>query len=338
MSSSRKSFEDELDELFAQPLPGSSRQKSASPRPINAEQQKNTAPDLGDLQRNGSAGALPPRPPQHESTALDESATDSVATNLFNSAAASAPEIRLSAGSLMDHGNDDSFAPTQLQALDPMDSVEPFNVQQSAATNAKQGAAIATGVAGAQGPMVSSQWPSRASDRSSSKSKEPRGSSRTNSDMANNKPSGSGKLIWLALGAVVIVCGSAGAWLALQPSGDTVIQQRVSKPSSSDDIEKAQAVTGPQTAATEGVQAQAAPIDPAAEQSAAATPAIAATPEQASDPSVVLNSTPVAQIVVGSTLSDRPAQPVAAPSHTPARPVTTERRKPTARNLDSLLD
>ena len=137
---------------------------------------------------------------------------------------------------------------------------------------------------------------------------------------------------------MVIVCGSAGAWLALQPSGDTVIQQRVSKPSSSDDIEKAQAVTGPQTAATEGVQAQAAPIDPAAEQSAAATPAIAATPEQASDPSVVLNSTPVAQIVVGSTLSDRPAQPVAAPSHTPARPVTTERRKPTARNLDSLLD
>ena len=294
----RRSFEDELDDLFAEPLPGSSRRSPSRkdlPQGILGHAGKPTSQDLGEAQRL-----------RHDSTA--------------------APAIRLSTGSLMDHGDDDGFAPTELHAgptdMERVDSRSPLGT-------------------GWGGPAVPGQMQgggrSDANAARKSKSKSP---SAENQAARSVSASGNGKKIGLAVAALAIVAVCAGAWLALQPSSEALVQQRVNQPSgpgASSDEAKAQAVTGPLGA---GLASGIAPAGaPAQENGAAAT--ASASP---SDPLVVLPSAPVAQTVVGATLSDAPAAgitPVAAGAvrtPAPARVPVQERRKPQARNLDSLLD
>lgn len=267
-----KTFEDELDELFAEAPPASS--KSAAER-------------------------FPPTAKSRPAV-LDLDAQRPAAVDL------STPSINLSASSLIDTSHDDAlFAPTQLHSFE--DSEAPHRPAPDLRDLGMGAAASA----------VPKSGPVRASANADAGAR---------SRAKPQPPKASRKGPWLALVAVALIAVvGGGAWLALQPTKEKVVQQRV-QPSSSpsqEDIEKAQAITGPQV-----------PDAPPA----LAQPEGTANPLEAQGGAQASAAGTEAGADGGAPAALSPVEPAVAPVTVAPRPASVERRKPAANNLDSLLD
>ena len=273
-----KTFEDELDELFAEASPASEK----------------------------SAAELFPPPAKNVPAVLDlDAQRPAAAVDL------STPSINLSASSLIDTSHDDAlFAPTQLHSFE--DSEEALRRPAPELRDLGMGAA-ATASAVPKSRHVRASANTDASSGARSRTKP-------------QPPKASRKGPWLALIVVVLIAAvGGGAWLALQPTKEKVVQQRV-QPSSSpsqEDIEKAQAITGPQVPDAPPSLAQ---------------PEGSVNPLQAQGDAQASASGPEAGTDGAAPAALSPAEPAAVPVTVAPRPAPAERRKPAANNLDSLLD